>query len=785
MSTIGLNTGLRALLSARYMLDTIGHNIANANTPGYSRQRVQLASSLPLQLGRLLIGSGVDAGRITRSVDELLGRRIQGQYSVMGALGAQRAGLAELEALLGEPGENGLGTLLDGFFSSVSQLSTAPADDILRTGVVQSADALTARFRDLARAFGRASSDAMADISSRVAEVNALASEIVELNVRIGETESVDLPANDLRDRRDAALGRLSQLVDTTVVEGPNGSVRVLIGGNTLVGSARANRLTVTSAPGGGTTLQLEGASGPVSVQGGEIGGLLRLGEELAPAYRARLDELAHGLILELNRVHTTGLPEDGAFSTLTGANRLQDFDQDGQLADERLSNAGLPFDVVSGTLHVNVVDRASGALEQTTLELSATHTTVQDLLDGLNAIPHLSAALDSSGRVRIAADTGFGFDFSARVDADPDPEGAFGGARASLGTGMAGPFALADGDTLGLTVDSGGVPVSFQIGFDAADFRQISAATAAEIAAAINSDAGAQANGIHATEVDGHLFLQTLSEGADVSFTLDGGSAVAALGWNAFVGTGIQGQANAVDARLSGSYDGAQDERFVFRPTGDGTIGTTDGLQVEVFDSSGTLVATLDVGSGYVPGTELAIADGVSVRFGLGELSATHGDLLAVGLTADSDSSDVLVALGLNTLFSGTDASDIALREDLADDPTLLAVSRSGEAGDGSLLLELLEVEGRAAEGLDGASPGRFWGDLVSDVGFEGALADGALGTNMAVLESLEGRRAAVSGVNVDEELVDLVAYEQSFAAAAQYLSVVNELGEELLSLL
>ncbi len=785
MSTIGLNTGLRALLSARYVLDTIGHNIANANTPGYSRQRVQLASALPLQMGRLLIGSGVDAGEVRRSVDELLSRRIHGQRSLMGSLAAQRGGLADFEALFAEPGENGLGALLDGFFSSLSQLSTAPSDSILRTGVIQSTEALSARFRDLSRSLAQASTDSMAEIASRVDQVNELAQEIVELNLKIGETESVDLAANDLRDRRDVALERLSELVDTTVVDGPNGSVRVLVSGNTLVGSARANRMTVAVDPGGQTAIQLQGASGFVPVQGGEIGGFLRLGQELAPSYRARLDELAHGLILEVNRVHTTGIPGSGPFSTLTGANRLEDFDQDGQLADERLANAGLPFEVASGTLWVNVTDRADGSVSQHRIELSQTHTTVQGFVDALSAIPHLSAAIDASGRLRIGADTGFGFDFSRRIDADPDPDGTFGGARATLGTAAAGPFALADGDTLALTVSSGGAPVSFQIAFAAADFQDISSATAEEIAGAINADAGAQANGIHASAVDGHLFLQTLSEGTNASFTLTGGSALGALGWSAFAGSPVQGQANAVDATLSGMYRGASDQRFVFRPTMDGTIGTTDGLQVEVRDRSGALVATLDVGSSYVPGTELAIADGISVRFGLGELSATHSDLFALDLISDPDSSDVLVALGLNTLLSGRDAGDIALRADLEADPSLLSVSMTGEAGDGTLLLELLAVEERGASALAGASPGRFWGDLVADVGFDAALADDALATNEAVLQGLEQRRSSIAGVNMDEELVDLVAYEQSFAAAAQYISVVQSLGDELLSLI
>ena len=785
MSTIGLNTGLKALLSARYMLDTIGHNIANANTPGYSRQRVQLASALPVQLGGLLIGSGVDAGRVQRSVDELLGRRIQGQHALLGSLTTLRGGLSDLEALVGEPGENGLGTLLDGLFSSLSQLSTAPADPLLRTGVVRSGDALAGRFRELAQALDSSAYDAQADVSSRLTEVNRLADEIAALNLKIGETESVGLHANDLRDRRDVALGRLSELVDATTVDGPNGSVRVLVAGNTLVGMARANHLSLVGQGAGAGQILIQGADGSVPIQGGEIGGLLRLSGELAPAYRERLDRLAQALILEVNRTHTTGIPSAGAFHSLTGAARLEDFDQDGRVQDELLANAGLPFAVGTGSLYVNVSDEASGALAQHRIDISAAHTTVQDFLDELNALPHLSATLDAGGRLRIQADQGFGFDFSRRIDADPDPVGLFGGANATLGTPAAGPFGLVDGATLDLSVSNGGTPVALSLTFAAAAFQDISAATADEIAAVINADPTAQAGGLRASAVDGRLFLQTASQGTASAFTLTGGTAVSALGWSGFVGASIQGQANAVDVRLAGAYTGASDERFTFRPTGDGTIGTTAGLAVEVFDRAGNLVSTLDVGAGYVPGTELELGQGLRVRFGLGELSATHGDAFAALAVADSDSADVLVALGLNTLLSGSGAGDIAVRADLLDDPAQLAVSLTGEDGDGGLLLELLGVEKRASSALGGATVGRFWGDLAGDIGFEAAMADSAFAAGEAVMQSLEQRQASISGVNVDEELVDLIAYEQSFAAAAQYLSVVNQLGEELLSLL
>ena len=123
---LSLNTGLKALLNAQFVLDTIGHNIANANTPGYSRQRVQARASMPIGMAGMAIGSGVDTLGVERSVDELLGRRILGRAGVTGALYAQLGGLSELEALFSNSSGQGLGGLLDTFFSSISTLSAAP-----------------------------------------------------------------------------------------------------------------------------------------------------------------------------------------------------------------------------------------------------------------------------------------------------------------------------------------------------------------------------------------------------------------------------------------------------------------------------------------------------------------------------------------------------------------------------------------------------------------------------------------------------------------------------------
>lgn len=782
MTSIGLNTGLRALLSAQYVLDTVGHNIANANTRGYSRQRVDLSASLPLGVRGLLVGTGVDVSSARRSVDVLLARRILGQLSVGGELDARYSGLSQLEGLLGELDGGGIGDDIDAFFGNLSELSTAPEDPILRTGAVQSALELTAHFNQLAAGLGGLENDAGDEIRTRVAQVNDLASRIARLNAEVGGMESTGLPANDLRDQRDRLIGELARHVDVTTQEATNGSVNVLVGGYLLVSSYRSNELLLEHGS-DELHLRVKGAGGFVD-PGGGLGGLLQLRGSQLPAFGTELDRLARQLALQVNRAHSTAIPAGGGFTTLQATNPLQDMDGDGLLEDELVSNAGLPFDVASGAFYVNVVEEATGAVTKHRIDLVHTHTTVGQLVAGLNSVPRLSAGFDASGRLTLLADAGYRFDFSARLDADPDAAGTFGSARASLGSSQ-GPFGLVDGDTLSLTVDPSGAALPLTLTLSSADFADISEATAEELAAVVNADPGAQAAGIVAQAVDGRLFLQSAGVGSGVEFRLDGGTAAGALGWGALAGSTITGHDNAVDVHVSGAYTGSADDVYTFRPSMDGTVGTTPGLTVDVLDSAGRVVASLDVGAGYVPGTALDVGQGVAVSFDLGELSATHGDLFALELVQDSDTTDVLVGLGLNALFVGDDAAGLAVRADLARDPALLATSRSGAAGDTTALLNMLDVESQAVPELEGVSLGQFYGNLVGGLGFQVSSALGAIESNESLIASLEARQQQVSGVNLDEELVDLLKFEQAFAAAAQYITVVNQIDDELLSIL
>jgi len=779
MGSLPLSIGLRSLLTAQAGLETIGHNVANASTPGYSRQELMVSTAPGFRLRGLVMGRGVQADVVRRTVDTLLHARLARQDSVLGRLDARLNGLELAELAVGSTGDSGLPARLSALFASLSTLSAAPSDALLRAGAVQSAEDLATALNQAAKGLKDLRGDTLADLRSAVDAANTLAREIGDLNQRIPELEAGGNVANDLRDRRDQAVRELSELVEVRVVEEPSGALRVLVGGHMLVSPSKTSQLVVENDPSSGVTLLRMGAQGPLlSGEGGRVGGLTGLLDRYLPELAAELDGYAHGLALELNRVHTTGLAGSGPFTFLSATNPVGDVHESGRPGDELLSAAGLPFDIKSGTLYVNLTELATGTVSKQRIAIDAARTTVDDLVAALDALPGLGARLGAQGRVELLSEPGYGFDFSARLDADPDGLGSFGGAQASLATGP-GPFALVPGDTLDLSGPAGSISVTFT----PLAFQQMGQASAEEIAAVLNADPGVQAAGLVAGTVGGRLVLQTQGAGKAQSFTVSGGSALAALGWSA--GTMVTGQDSAVDVQVSGVYTGAANGRWTFTPSGDGVVGLTPGLAVEVRDSGGALVATLDVGAGYTPGDELELPDGVRVSFGSGELSAAHGDVFDLDVVADADETDVLVALGLGVLFTGSDAAGLALREDLERDPSGLALGLGPGAGDALNALRLLELDGRPLEGLGGATLADAYGLISSGVGLEIDAARSTREAEEMLLASLQARRDELSGVNIDEELVRMIEQEQAYAAASQYLRVVSDLQNELLNIL
>lgn len=773
----GLGAGLKALAAARLAIETAGHNVANANTEGYSRQRVLQSASLPYASGRFQIGTGVQVDDVRSLVDEGIERRLRLQLGLSGAAELDSMRWQEIQGVLDEPGA-GLSTTLGDLFGRIGRLKTDPSDRALRGGVVQGATALAQGLNLLSKRFGEMRSSTFDEVRGLVQQVNENADAIAHLNREINAVEAAGQTANDLRDAREVHIKRISELVDTRAVERSNGNVDIIAGGYLLVSGTSTTSLRALHDADDHTTIQVGNSSQTVTVSGGRIGALLEHESRHLPTLSGDVDRLARELALQFNRVQTTGVPRSGPFSALTSYYGAADGDGDGQRGDEALAQSGLPFDVARGELWVTVRNRTSGDLERTQLDIDPALLSLSDVAAAIDGIDHLSASVDPTGRLRVNADAGWGFDFGNHLDPSPDTFGSFGGGQPSFGGSGIGPFALTV--PASFTVNVNGTPRA--VNLTAADFRTPAAATAAEVATAINNQIGTY---VTAKEVAGRLVIRSDTSGDAATLALTDGTAspLAAIGMP--VGTTATGQAHGVDVVVGGTYTGSDNKRLVFKPDGDGQIGVTPGLTIGVFDERGNRLTTLEVGAGqYAPGQKLTMMDGITVSFGSGQVSAGNGDVFALDTIHDADTSDFLVAIGMNSLFVGADAASLQVNEAIARDPELLATGSSGVGGDASNLTRLLDLRGQGLEGLDGASFEDFWTDVVGGIGFEAAAADSTASTQENVLASLQSERDSVSGVNLDEEMVDLVRFQQAFEAASRFISTVNELSRSLMDL-
>ncbi len=282
-----MTLGIRALAANYAALQTTGHNIANANVAGYSRQSVQLATAMPQYTGAGYFGRGVDVTSVTRAHDEFLTREASAARAMSAMDAARSAQLGRLEDIF-KSGELGLGNAISSFLNAFGDLASQPGDSATRQVVLARAGDLANRFVESGVALDTLQAGVTSDLGAEVAAVNGLAQSIATANKNIIAANGLGQPANDLLDERDRFIAELSAHVKVTQVAASNGSVSVFIGGGQrLVLGGEAARLTVERDPadttrsaiglvdGQGTRL-LDGAG----FGGGVIAGLLRFQNE-------------------------------------------------------------------------------------------------------------------------------------------------------------------------------------------------------------------------------------------------------------------------------------------------------------------------------------------------------------------------------------------------------------------------------------------------------------------------------------------------------------------------
>jgi flagellar hook-associated protein 1 len=319
----GLNTARTALWASQRGLDVTGQNIANVNTDGYSRQRVELqamgGTAVPaIHSVSSPVGNGVDASQVDRIRDVFLERRGQVETARTAGLTEVSSALAAVETALREPGDTGLQSMLADVWAGFSSVSNAPTEAGARREVLERLDTLAAGMRTTRTALDGQWVQTRDDLVGLAADVNATSTSIADLNAQIRQATRSGLPTNQLSDSRDLLVMQLAEKVGATSVPGADGMVDVVVGGTTLVagGSALSVRVAGATGPdavGTGDDPRLVTAPGGTTLAaGGTAGGQLTVLTDTLPRHRGALDQLARDLVQDLNAVHAGGLDSSG-----------------------------------------------------------------------------------------------------------------------------------------------------------------------------------------------------------------------------------------------------------------------------------------------------------------------------------------------------------------------------------------------------------------------------------------------------------------------------------------
>ncbi|MEA3435313.1 MAG: flagellar hook-associated protein FlgK [Thermodesulfobacteriota bacterium] len=313
-----LDIGRGALLAHQKAISITGHNIANVNTPGYSRQRVNLAN-LGLTSASGQMGAGVRASDIQRIYDQFLGSQINTESYNLGKWEAQKSSLERVEIIFDETTGFGLNQAMGDFWNAWQDLVNNPEGHTERQVLVAKSEIMAEIFNKISSDLNQQQNDIDSSIEGAVNEINTIAGQISDLNIKISDIEKSGQSANDLRDERDLLLKELSSMIDINSFEGNDGQVTVLVGnGRPLVQPPYSLSLsTVTNASGHEDVVWVDRDGNSVDItndiSGGKLKGWLEVRDVKIEDYKTRLDDLASSIITEVNNLHTAGFDLNGA----------------------------------------------------------------------------------------------------------------------------------------------------------------------------------------------------------------------------------------------------------------------------------------------------------------------------------------------------------------------------------------------------------------------------------------------------------------------------------------
>lgn len=340
MSFMGLDIGKRAIMVSQTALNIVGHNMANANTEGYTRQVAELTASTPYGMPSLtsstavgLLGTGVDISEIARIRDAYVDNQYRYENTSAGYWTATEQSLDKIQIIINEPSDDGLRSVMDEFWEAWQELSANPENESTRAVVSERGQAVADAFQHTYKQLVDLREDLNANVKIDVDQINALGSQIKDLNLQIATITLAGKQPNDLEDKRDLLIDQLSKLVDINLSKDDKGMVAIQIGGSTLVQGVQFNALSTKEDSYGMSMVVWKDTGARTQISGGDLmanldaRGKTDLPDEQTPSSYAetvptlinQLNSLAKTIVVKTNQIHKQGFSLNNATQTADG----------------------------------------------------------------------------------------------------------------------------------------------------------------------------------------------------------------------------------------------------------------------------------------------------------------------------------------------------------------------------------------------------------------------------------------------------------------------------------
>jgi len=408
-----LNVAASSLKTQQKAIDVVSHNIANVNTPGYSRQKAELGTLSPEQLGAFDFGRGVGLGSISRSVDQVVNQALLKNGPQQNYWQELKAGLNSIENVFGSLQSTGLSAAMDDFFFAAQQMANAPEDAAQKFNMRTKSTALATQISSMSNQLQAVQQTANANIDQNLLSANNLLTTIGSLNVQIrqheGTSQGLIGAANDLRDQRDQAVRDLSAFMPIQDVRTAAGGVLLqTVSGDLLVQDGEVRQLArgAVGANGNFQSIVIAGTNTAVSGldKGGKIGGSIALRDDRVAGYIKDLDNIAVNLSFAINQANASGVGSSRVSQVQSGLGVVNS----ALSVSDAAQNNPFAAQIQNGSFTVHVFDAAGVPLtpaSKATITITAGVSTMASIAADIGAnVPGVTASVDVSGKLLMNA---------------------------------------------------------------------------------------------------------------------------------------------------------------------------------------------------------------------------------------------------------------------------------------------------------------------------------------------------------------------------------------------